>query len=180
MKKLIRPIAKWLAIAVGFLLLLAAVIGPFFVPFRPLEDVGSAQAAATSESQFVTIPFTGTDGIEIHYLADVPQDNQEPTFVLLHGSVYNAFTWNQVIDFFDERGRVIAYDQIPYGLSEKLVAGDWSGPNPTRSTRRLRSSSPCSIHLAWKRRFWLATLWRGVGNTGGNRTPRTCRRAHLR
>lgn len=129
MKKLIRPIAKWLAIAVGFLLLLA-VIGPFFVPFRPLEDVGSAQAAATSESQFVTIPFTGTDGIEIHYLADVPQDNQEPTFVLLHGSVYNAFTWNQVIDFFDERGRVIAYDQIPYGLSEKLVAGDWSGPNP--------------------------------------------------
>ncbi|MCB0096877.1 MAG: alpha/beta hydrolase, partial [Caldilineaceae bacterium] len=113
----------------GFLLLLAA-IGPFFVPISPLADVGSVQDAAAPESQFVTIPFTGTDGIEIHYLADVPQDNQEPTFVLLHGSVYNAFTWNQVFNFFDERGRVIAYDQIPNGLSEKLVSGDWSGPNP--------------------------------------------------
>lgn len=129
MKHLLRRIAKWLAIAVGFLLLLAA-IGPFFIPISPLEDVGSAQVAAAPESQFVTIPFTGTDGIEIHYLTDTPQNNQEPTFVLLHGSVYNAFTWNQVFDFFDERGRVIAYDQTPYGLSEKLVAGDWNGPNP--------------------------------------------------
>lgn len=129
MKKLFRPIAKWLAIVVGILLLLATV-GPFFVPISPLKDVGSAQAAAAPESQFITIPFAGTDGIAIHYLADEPQSQQEPTFVLLHGSVYNSFTWNRVIDFFGERGRVIAYDQIPYGLSEKLVAGDWSGPNP--------------------------------------------------
>ena len=129
MKHLIRAVAKWLTIVLGFLLLLAA-IGPFFVPISPLENVGSAQAAAAPESQFITIPFTGTDGIEMHYLADRPEDEAEPTFVLLHGSVYNSFTWNQVIDFFAERGRVVAYDQIPYGLSEKLVAGDWSGPNP--------------------------------------------------
>jgi pimeloyl-ACP methyl ester carboxylesterase len=53
--------------------------------------------------------------------------------VLLHGSLFNAFTWNQVMDFFAERGRVIAYDQIPYGLSEKLGAGDWTGVNPYSS-----------------------------------------------
>jgi len=37
------------------------------------------------------------------------------------------------IDPFAERGRVIAYDQIPYGLSEKLVAGDWTEGNPYSS-----------------------------------------------
>ncbi len=35
---------------------------------------------------------------------------------------------------FGEYGRVVAYDQIPYGLSEKLVEGDWSGDNPYSST----------------------------------------------
>jgi pimeloyl-ACP methyl ester carboxylesterase len=28
------------------------------------------------------------------------------------------------------RGRVVAYDQVPYGLSEKLLPGDWNGDNP--------------------------------------------------
>ena len=34
------------------------------------------------------------------------------------------------MDYFGAYGQVIAYDQIPYGLSEKLVDGDWSGDNP--------------------------------------------------
>ncbi|MCB8925351.1 MAG: alpha/beta hydrolase [Ardenticatenaceae bacterium] len=124
-----KPIAKWGGIALLILLLLLAIV-PFLVPVEPLENLQTAQAVAPPESQFVTIPFEGTDGIEIHYLADEPQAEDEPTFVLLHGSVFNAFTWNEVFDFFDARGRVIAYDQIPYGLSEKLVEGDWNGRNP--------------------------------------------------
>jgi pimeloyl-ACP methyl ester carboxylesterase len=47
--------------------------------------------------------------------------------------MFNAFTWNEVMDFFSERGHVIAYDQIPYGLSEKLVTGDWTEANPYTS-----------------------------------------------
>ncbi len=133
MNNRIKKIAKWLAVLVIALLLLAAIV-PFFIPISPLEDVGPAEAVAAPESRFVTIPFEGTDGIDIHYLTDSVTnsvaDETEPTFVLLHGSVFNAFTWNEVIEFFDERGRVIAYDQIPYGLSEKLVEGDWTGPNP--------------------------------------------------
>jgi pimeloyl-ACP methyl ester carboxylesterase len=39
-----------------------------------------------------------------------------------------------VLDFFGQQGRVIAYDQIPYGLSEKLVTGDWTGQSPYTST----------------------------------------------
>lgn len=124
-----KTFAKWAGIVLLVLLLLMAIV-PFLIPVTPLENLGSAQSVALPESQFLTIPFAGTDGIDIHYLADEPQGEGEPTFVLLHGSVFNAFTWNEVFDFFDERGHVIAYDQIPYGLSEKLVADDWNGRNP--------------------------------------------------
>ncbi len=122
-------IARWAGIVLVVLLLLAAIV-PFLIPVTPLENVASAQSVAAAESKFVTIPFEGTDGIDVHYLADEATGDGEPTFVLLHGSNFNAFTWNKLLDFFGQRGRVIAYDQIPYGLSEKLVAGDWSGSNP--------------------------------------------------
>lgn len=125
----IKNIAKWAGIAMLILLLLVAIV-PFLIPISPLENLRTPQAIAQAESQFVTIPFAGTDGIDIHYLADEAKTEDEPTFVLLHGSLFNSFTWNELFDFFDERGRVIAYDQIPYGLSEKLVAGDWTGANP--------------------------------------------------
>jgi pimeloyl-ACP methyl ester carboxylesterase len=128
----LKSVAKWAGVVLLVLLLLAATL-PFLIPIPPLENLRSAQAVAKPESQFLTIPFTGTDGIEIHYLADTPQEDEEPTFVLLHGSLFNAFTWNEVLDFFDDHGRVIAYDQIPYGLSEKLVDGDWRGANPYSS-----------------------------------------------
>ncbi|MCA9954808.1 MAG: alpha/beta hydrolase [Anaerolineales bacterium] len=125
----LKTFAKWAGIALLVLLLLLMIV-PFLIPVTPLENLGSPQSVALPESQFLTIPFEGTDGLDIHFLADEAQENDEPTFVLLHGSVFNSFTWNEVFNFFDERGRVIAYDQIPYGLSEKLVAGDWNGRNP--------------------------------------------------
>lgn len=132
-KRFWRTLAKVLGVVVVVIVVLFAV-GPFLVPARPLEGLESSQQVASSDSQFVTVPFDGTDGIDIHYLTGVPDSaDQEPTFVLLHGSLFNAFTWNQVMDFFDERGRVIAYDQIPYGLSEKLVTGDWTSGNPYSS-----------------------------------------------
>jgi pimeloyl-ACP methyl ester carboxylesterase len=127
--KRLKSIAKWAGIALVVLFLLAAIV-PLLIPVAPLENLASAASVAPPESQFVTLPFDGTDGIDIHYLADEAAEDGEPTFVLLHGSNFNAFTWNETLDFFGERGRVVAYDQIPYGLSEKLVAGDWNGRNP--------------------------------------------------
>lgn len=125
----LKTIAKWAGVILLITLLLSAIV-PFLIPVAPLDGLEAAQSVARPDSQFVTIPFDGTDGIDIHYLADETWSDTEPTFVLLHGSVFNSFTWNETLDFFDERGRVIAYDQIPYGLSEKLVEGDWTGPNP--------------------------------------------------
>jgi pimeloyl-ACP methyl ester carboxylesterase len=132
-KRFLKTLAKIIGVLVLVMVVLLAV-GPFLIPVRPLEGLASAQQAAASDSRFITVPFDGTDGINIHYIAQgLDSAGEEPTFVLLHGSLFNAFTWNQVMDFFGERGSVVAYDQIPYGLSEKLVAGDWTERNPYSS-----------------------------------------------
>jgi len=126
----------FVALGIFFLILVVLLaVGPFFVKVTPLEGLTSAAQAASGESKFVSIPFEGTDGIDIHYLEGGSATNEQPyTFVLLHGSNFNAFTWNEVIDFFGEYGRVVAYDQVPYGLSEKLVEGNWAADNPYSST----------------------------------------------
>lgn len=132
-KRVLKTVAIILGTLIVLIILLLAV-GPFLIPVRPLEGLAPAQQVAAADSQFVTIPFDGTDGINIHYLAnELDTADGAPTYVLIHGSLFNAFTWNEVMDFFGERGQVVAYDQIPYGLSEKLVAGDWAGPNPYSS-----------------------------------------------
>ena len=128
---------KILAVLGGFFLIIAVLVmvGPFLIKVAPLEGLTSAAQAASSESKFITIPFDGTDGIDIHYLEGGSDTSEQPfTFVLLHVSNFNAFTWNEVIDFFGEYGKVLAYDQIPYGLSEKLVEGDWTEDNPYATT----------------------------------------------
>ena len=132
-KPLLKTIAKILG-GIVILCVLLLALGPFLVPVNPLGDLDSVQDVALDESEFVTIPFEGTDGIDIHYLESGSRSSETPlTFVLLHGSNFNAITWNEVLDMFGEYGRVVAYDQIPYGLSEKLVEGDWTGENPYSS-----------------------------------------------
>jgi pimeloyl-ACP methyl ester carboxylesterase len=82
-------------------------------------------------SRFVSVPLTGTDGVEIHYIeAPGPDDANAPAFVLLHGFTFNAFTWKAQMPRLSGLGRTLAPDQIPYGLSEKLVATDWRDTNP--------------------------------------------------
>jgi len=136
-------------IAVG---LIALAVGPLLVDPTPAVGATSAKAVARSESRFVDLPFAGTAGINLHFLeqgGSLPQGQEqvavpaarqdsasatsqpgELTFVLLHGFTFNAFTWNQLLDAFAAQGRVVAYDQIPYGLSAKLLPGTWIGENP--------------------------------------------------
>jgi len=77
--------------------------------------------------QGITIPFPGTAGIGLH---GVQAGSSEPAFLLLHGFTLNSTTWDNVIADFAAIGRTVAYDRIPFGRSQKLLPGDWSGPNP--------------------------------------------------
>lgn len=125
---------RWVLIILGSLLtlgLLVLLLGPFLISSQPQKGLESAQAVATEDSRFVTIPFAGTAGLKLHYLeADGGGGENAPTFVLLHGFTFNAYTWNQLLPGLAAQGRVVAHDQVPYGLSAKPIREDWSGPNP--------------------------------------------------
>ncbi len=108
-------------------LALIVLVGPFLVPVSPLEGLQPPEALADENSQFMTVPFEGTDGIALHYREAGEGD---PSFVLLHGFSSNIYTWDEVFDTFAAEGQTFAYDRPPFGLSERLVDGDWTGENP--------------------------------------------------
>ncbi|MCA9897999.1 MAG: alpha/beta hydrolase [Ardenticatenaceae bacterium] len=122
MKKWGRRFAIFLAIV-----LLILLIGPFLIPVPPLEGTLPPQTLADEQSQFITIPYPGTDGLEIHYwdAGDGPRH-----FLLLHGFASNVYTWDEVFGYFASQGRAVAYDRIPFGLSERPLPSDWQAQNP--------------------------------------------------
>lgn len=122
MKKSVRT----LLIILGVIILLIT-LGPFLVPIPPLENTAPVAELAGADSQFITVPFDGTDGLAIHYRE---AGSGGPNFLLLHGFNSNLYAWDEVFADFAEYGRTVAYDRIPFGLSEKLLDGDWNGPNP--------------------------------------------------
>jgi len=128
------------------LLLAAVIVGPFLISTEGSAGAEQAEALAPAGGHFVQIPFPGTQGIRLHYRDTSPLSvpaarltgavatdadaSHPPTFILLHGFTFNAFTWDKVTPAFARFGRVFAYDQIPYGLSGKLVASDWRETSP--------------------------------------------------
>lgn len=122
MKRLLKIVLVLLVVV-----LLLALVGPFLIPVRPLAGLTSPAALAQEHSEFLTLAFPGTDGIDIHYRRG---GEGEPAFVLLHGFAGSLFTWDTVFEQFAARGRALAYDRPPFGLSERLVIGDWTEANP--------------------------------------------------
>jgi pimeloyl-ACP methyl ester carboxylesterase len=109
------------------IVLVAAAVGPLLIDPVPADGATDARTVAEPDSRFLDLP--ADDGLElsIHYLerpvAGANEDEDAPSFVLLHGFTFNAFTWNRLLDAFAEHGPTVAYDQLPYGLSSKLPAG---------------------------------------------------------
>jgi pimeloyl-ACP methyl ester carboxylesterase len=131
MKQGLRLLRKLLlgAIAVVVVLLLGATLALLAVePASRAADL--PVRVAEPGSRFVSVPFAGTPGIELHYLEDGEAAEGGTTFLLLHGFTFNAYTWQPQVAALAARGRTIALDQLPYGLGAKLAPGDWHGPNP--------------------------------------------------
>ncbi|WP_114490340.1 alpha/beta fold hydrolase [Halanaerobium sp. ST460_2HS_T2] len=118
-----------LTILVAAVIILAILTVPLFIQIEGEQGL-KAEDLAQKNGSFVNIPFEGTDGIDTYYVYQPAKENTDRNFILLHGSLYNLNTWNEVTDYLSAKGNVYAYDQIPYGLSEKLLENDWSGRNP--------------------------------------------------
>jgi len=123
-KKLIKRIGLVLIIIIAIV-----AIVPLFIPIEGEVGLNEPGEMVEDGSGIVTIPFEGTDGIDLFYEYEL-SDDTEKNFILLHGSMYNSKSFSEVMEFLSGYGNVYAYDQIPYGYSEKLLEGDWSGENP--------------------------------------------------
>jgi pimeloyl-ACP methyl ester carboxylesterase len=125
MKKVLKILG---IIVVVFTVLLLVV--PFFIPIEGETGLSDNQDLVNVNGDFVTIPFEGTDGIEMYYEFTPSSSDSTQNFILIHGSMYNAQSWNLVTEDLSAYGNVYAYDQAPYGLSEKLLEDDFTEENP--------------------------------------------------
>ena len=143
--------------------LIAAAVGPLLVDPAPATGETRWQALKRPGSDFVSVPFAGTDGLVLHVAERAGAGGQEqaqPTFVLLHGFTFNLYTWNWLMEPLAARGRVIAYDQPPYGLSEKPLPGTWDGESPYSKAAALEQLIALLDELGVERAYL-------VGNSSG-------------
>jgi pimeloyl-ACP methyl ester carboxylesterase len=132
--RLLSRVLLWGLASLLMLGLLALAIGPLLISPAPAPGVATVLQAATPDSDFVDVPADGEADLTLHLLTrngPAPvAGGVEPTFVLLHGFTFNAFTWEALLDFFALYGPVLAYDQVPYGLSTKPLPDTWAGADP--------------------------------------------------
>lgn len=111
-----------IVLIVIMILLLLLLVGPFLVPVPPLEDTVPPEQLADAGSHFVDV-----DGLQVHYR----QAGQgEPVLVLLHGFGASVFSWHEVMEPLAQDATVIAYDRPAFGLTERPLPGEWTGPSP--------------------------------------------------
>ncbi|MEA3640940.1 MAG: alpha/beta hydrolase [Lamprobacter sp.] len=126
MRTLLRILLSLLLLVV-LLGLIAILLGPFLIPPNAAPGVTDAEQVAAPESRFFALPIREDESQHVHFIAKLetePRTEPEadgPAFMLLHGFTFNLFTWSPLFDVFAEHGPVVAYDQLPYGLSAKPV-----------------------------------------------------------
>lgn len=114
-KKVLRGLGIGLAVLIVF-----ALIGPFFIPVPPLENTVPAESLADEDSRFVEV-----NGLNVHYKT---YGTGEPVLILLHGFGASLFSWHEVTTPLAEYGTVIAYDRPAFGLTERPL--EWEGESP--------------------------------------------------
>lgn len=96
----------------------------------PTADTGASPPAAITyegltfpelpfDSRFVTV-----EGSQMHYYE--AGDPEGPVIVLTHGWPSWSYIWREVIPDLEGSGRIIAFDLIGFGMSDKLDGDDYS------------------------------------------------------
>ena len=114
-KKVLRGLGIGLTVLIVF-----ALIGPFFIPVPPLENTVPAESLADEDSRFVEV-----NGLNVHYKT---YGTGEPVLILLHGFGASLFSWHEVTTPLAEFGTVITYDRPAFGLTERPL--EWEGESP--------------------------------------------------
>ncbi|BAU56732.2 alpha/beta hydrolase fold [Halorhodospira halochloris] len=136
------PLLGKVTLALFGSLLIAALVLPFLISTDPAEGA-PPEELATEQSRFMNLTTNDNTALLIHYLHAAGEGNSYPNrtdpekadkpatdsaaggshrttpMVLLHGFTLNAYSWQEIIPHLATSREVIAYDQIPYGLSAK-------------------------------------------------------------
>jgi pimeloyl-ACP methyl ester carboxylesterase len=103
--------------------------------FTMLVDAGvrDPQTLRRPDSRFQDIAPPGALAVRCHYVENGTASgaSDTPDLLLLHGFTFNAFTWSPVMAGLGRNRRVVAYDRIPFGLSDKPLPMQWKpGQDP--------------------------------------------------
>lgn len=108
--------------AILVLLLLVVLVVPLIIPVPPLQGTVPPQDLADADSRFVDV-----DGLALHYKL---QGQGDPALVLLHGFGASTFSWREVMPSLSRSNLTVAFDRPAFGLTERLLDGEWRGQNP--------------------------------------------------
>jgi pimeloyl-ACP methyl ester carboxylesterase len=129
---MLRRLFAILLLLVGLIAIAALVVPLLLVDPDPAPGEPRQVAGTGADLESVEIAVDGMPGLRLH-VRDGGVDGAQPAtsaFVLLHGFTFNLFTWDAVGPALRDQGRVIAYDQVPYGRSDKPRPGDWQDRHP--------------------------------------------------
>lgn len=112
----------WGATALAALLLIV----PFLLPLPELDTVPPRELA-DPEDRFVVL-----NGIEVRYRE---AGSGEPVYLLLHGFGASARSWDRVLEGLASQGRVVAFDRVGFGLTERPL--EWEGDSPYASSAQV-------------------------------------------
>lgn len=133
----------------------------------PLE-IGSAMSHGPDPTTSGTVPgpalagpdsrFLEVDGLSVHHRVTGPVD--APAILLLHHFYGNVATWRHVQQALSHDHRVIAFDRVGFGLTERPARSRRRGPNPYTRAMSARIALALLDHL----RVGKATL---IGSSAG-------------
>lgn len=111
-------------VGIGILFLAAAImVIPLILPIPPIQDVEIPEKLADVDSQF-----TQVNDLNIHFKDT--GGSHKLVIVFLHGFGASLFSFNGITPEFMKDYRVVAFDRIGFGLSQRPMPGEWMGENP--------------------------------------------------
>lgn len=110
---------RWLGWVVLVLSTLA-LIGPFLLPLPEVEDTIPVTELAGPKDRFVEV-----GEVAVRYRESGSGEN---AIILFHGFGANARSWEPVIEDLADLGRVIAFDRVGFGLTDRPM--EWNGDHP--------------------------------------------------
>ena len=119
-----RHIWGWVVLSLVFMF----GVVPLLWPVPDLADVVPPRELADFDSRFIEV-----NRIDVHYKESAPTS---PTcnVILLHGFGASTFSWRDTVPGLGDRCRVVAFDRPGFGLTERLMPGDWDGDGPYSPT----------------------------------------------